>query len=106
MQAKLQFPTKNEGSTAPAGSDPGKASEVAAYPGGSGGDGTLMAKLNFQARGQFTSILQPFNCHGLQDFIEPAIKECLEVCQRYAMNVVGQEVPMNVVNGMKARATE
>lgn len=61
-------------------------------------------KLLFQARGQFTSILNVFNCYGLNPFVEQAIEECMKVTENFGMAVRGKDKPIHILSELKERA--
>lgn len=66
----------------------------------------LYAKYKFQARGQFTAILNVFRCYGLNDYVELATEECMRVTENFAMAVRGKDKPIGILNEPKRRATE
>lgn len=63
-------------------------------------------KLLFQLRGQYTAILNVFNCYGLGNDVLTAIEECVRVAENFAMATRGAKRPIHILNKPKPRATE
>ncbi len=63
-------------------------------------------KLLFQARGQYTAILNVFNCYGMQESVLVAIDECMKVTENFGQAVRGDTKPIHILNEPKARATD
>lgn len=63
-------------------------------------------KLVFQLRGQFTAILNVFNCYGLNNDVSRAIVECVKVAENFGMAVRGKDKPIHILDKPKRRATE
>ena len=63
-------------------------------------------KLVFQLRGQFTAILNVFNCYGLNNDVLGAIEECVKVAENFGMAVRGKGNQIHILHKPKRRATE
>ena len=63
-------------------------------------------KLLFQLRGQFTAILNVFNCYGMNNDVTQAIEECTRVAENSGMSVRGKDKPIHILKIPKVRATE
>ncbi len=63
-------------------------------------------KLVFQARGQYTAILNVFRCYGMDDFVDQAIGECMKVTENFGQAVRGSKAPIHILSSLKQRATE
>jgi len=63
-------------------------------------------KLKFQLRGQFTAILNVFNCYGMNADVEQAIEECMRVSENFGMAVRGKDKPIHILSELKRRVTE
>lgn len=63
-------------------------------------------KLIFQLRGQYTAILNVFNCYGLNPDVNQAVEECVKVTENFAMAVRGKDKPIHILDKPKKRATE
>ncbi len=63
-------------------------------------------KLLFQTRGQYTAILNVFNCYGLQEAVLVAIEECMKVTENFGQAVRGDDKPVHILSEPKVGATE
>jgi len=60
-------------------------------------------KFKFQLRGQFGAILNVFNCHGMNAYVEQAIEECVKVSENFCMAVRGSDKPIHILSEPKER---
>ena len=60
-------------------------------------------KLLFQARGQYTAILNVFRCYGMEIFVEQAIEECMKVTENFGQAVRGDDKPIHIIDKPKER---
>lgn len=63
-------------------------------------------KLVFQLRGQYTAILNVFNCYGMNNDVVQAIEECTRVAENFGMAVRGKDKPIHIFSEPKRRATD
>ena len=63
-------------------------------------------KFLFQLRGQYIAILNVFRCYGLDQSVDVAIEECVEVAENFAMAIRGKDKPIHILDKPKRRATE
>ncbi len=63
-------------------------------------------KLVFQLRGQYTAILNIFNCYGMNSEVLQAIEECVKVAENFGMAVRGKDKPIHILSKLKRRNTE
>ena len=63
-------------------------------------------KLCFQLRGQFTAILNVFNCYGMNNDVTQAIEECVKITENFGMAVRGKGNSIHILHRPKRRATE
>jgi len=61
-------------------------------------------KLLFQARGQYTAILNCFKCYGMDVHVDQAIEECMKVTENFGQAVRGDDKPIHIYQKPKERA--
>jgi len=60
-------------------------------------------KLVFQLRGQYSAVLNVFNCYGMNEYVIQATEECVKLAENFAMAVRGKDAPIHILQEPKER---